>query len=62
MVNRRSITEEMRNLQIPDDIQNLVNGIISGIMSLAAQAANSNRDSRLNIYEKGGVSATLLRP
>ncbi len=31
----------MRNLQIPDNIQNLV----SGIMSLAAQAGNSNRDS-----------------
>ena len=45
MVNRRNTMEEMRNFGISEDIQDLVNGIISGIMSLAVRATNSNRDS-----------------
>ena len=44
MVNQHDITETMRNLQVPDDIQELVNGIVSGIIALAARAANSNSD------------------
>lgn len=45
MVNQHDVTENMRNLQVPDDIQDLVSGIVSGIMALAARAANSNRCS-----------------
>jgi len=44
MENQHDVTEKMRNLQVPDDIQDLVNGIVSGIMTLAARAANSNSD------------------
>ncbi len=45
MVNIYDLTQNRRNLGIPDDIQDLVNSIVSGIMTLAARAANSNSDS-----------------
>lgn len=44
MVNQHDITETMRNLQVPDGIRDLVNGIVSGIIELAARAENSNSD------------------
>ena len=45
MVNIYDVTGNRRNPGIPDDIQDLVNSIVSGIMALAARAANSNSDS-----------------
>ncbi len=45
MLNQYEVTENMRNLQVPDDIQDLANGIICGIVALAAREANSNGDT-----------------
>jgi hypothetical protein len=45
MVNQHDLMENMRNLQVPDDVRDLVNGIVSGIIALAVRAANSNSDS-----------------
>ncbi len=47
MLNQYEVTENMRNLRVPDDIQDLANGIIRGIVALAARAANSNGDLRV---------------
>ena len=45
MLDKYEVTENTRNLRVPDDIQDLVNGIICGIVALAARAVNSNSDS-----------------
>jgi hypothetical protein len=45
MVNHHDVMENMRNLQVPDDPRDLVNSMVSGLMALAARAANSNSDS-----------------
>jgi len=45
MVNQYDLAEKFRNLQVPPDIQDLLNSIINGIIILAARAANSNSDS-----------------
>ena len=37
--------ENLRNYELPVDVQDLVNTIISGIVALAARAGNSNRGS-----------------
>ena len=55
MLNQYEVTENTRNLQIPDDTQDLVNGIICGITALAARAANSNGDSN----SPGGTNLLL---
>lgn len=55
MLNQYEVTENMRNLQVPDDIQDLANGIICGIVALAARAANSNSDSN----SPGGTNLLL---
>ena len=45
MVNQYDLTEKLRNLKIPPDIQDLLNSIINGIIILATRVANSNRYS-----------------
>ena len=57
MVNQYDLTEQIRNLQVPPDIQDLLNSIINGIMILAARAANSNSDSN----SLGGTSLPSFR-
>jgi len=37
--------ENIRSNELPNDIQNLVNTLVSGIMALATRVANSNSDS-----------------
>ncbi|MBA7642771.1 hypothetical protein ES703_50480 [subsurface metagenome] len=48
MLNQYEVAEDMRNLGVPDDIQDLVNGILCGIAALAARASNSNSCQVLN--------------
>ncbi len=55
MLNQYEVTENMRNLGVPDDIQDLANGIICGIVALAARASNSNGDSN----SPGGTNSLL---
>ncbi len=45
MLDQYYVAERLRNCELPADIQDLVNTVINGAMSLAARAANSNSDS-----------------
>ncbi len=57
MVNTYDVRENRRNPGIPDDIQDLVNSIVGGIMALAARATNSNSDSN----SPGGTPITSFQ-
>ena len=54
MPNQYHIAENLRDYELPVDLRDLVNTVISGIMTLATRAANSNTDSN----SVGGTSLT----
>ncbi len=45
MRNQYHMAENLRDYELPVDLQDLVNTVINGIMALATRAANSNSDS-----------------
>ncbi|MFC2070363.1 hypothetical protein ACFLTB_04235 [Chloroflexota bacterium] len=45
MRNRYDIIESLSDLQIPEDVKDQINNIISGIITLAVRASDSNSDS-----------------
>ena len=47
MVDQYDVSENMGDCHIPADIQERVNSIVSGSMTLAVRAANLNHDSNL---------------
>ncbi len=56
MRNQYHMAENLRDYELPVDLQDLVNTVINGIMALATRAANSNSDSN----SLGGTKYPLL--